>query len=73
MILSDSALVKCVLDFAIDDKIVLEIKKGDRFIKSNIDQLFSYLKIIGLQLGILANFTSRGLQFRRVINIKNNS
>jgi len=57
------------LDFVIEDKIALEIKKEDKFLKTNIDQLFAYLKATGLKLGILANFTKRGLQFKRVVNI----
>jgi len=71
--LSDGTSVRCFFDFVIDNKIALEIKKGDRFLKNNIDQLFSYLKISKLKLGILANFTSRGLQFKRIINLKDNS
>jgi len=57
------------MDFIIEDKIVLEIKKGERFLKQNIDQLYRYLKAGDLQLGILANFTSRGLQFKRIVNL----
>lgn len=66
-------LAKSYADFLIDGKIILEIKKGERFLKSNIDQLYSYLKLADIELGILANFTSRGLQFRRIINIRNSS
>jgi GxxExxY protein len=58
-----------LVDFIIEDKIVLEIKKGERFFKANIDQIYSYLKITGLKLGILANFTKKGLQFKRIINL----
>jgi len=32
------------LDFLIDNKLILEIKKGDRFLKTNIEQVYSYLK-----------------------------
>jgi len=58
-------------DFIVDNKIILEIKKGERFFKSNIDQLFSYLKVTGLKLGLLINFTRKGLQFKRIVNIRN--
>jgi GxxExxY protein len=56
------------LDFLIEDKIVLEIKKGDRFSRKHIEQIFSYLKVNGLKLGILANFGSKELKFKRIIN-----
>ena len=61
------------VDFLIEEKIILEIKRGDVFLKQNIDQLNSYLKMADLELGILANFTSHGLQFKRILNIKNHS
>jgi len=60
---------KYFLDFIIADKIALEIKKGDKFLKTDIDQLYAYLKATGLKLGILATFTKRGLQFKRIINL----
>jgi GxxExxY protein len=57
------------LDFLIEGKIVLEIKKGDRFSKRNIDQILEYLKVTGLKLGILANFGSKDLKFKRIVNL----
>ncbi len=57
------------LDFLIDDKIVLELKRGERVAKSNIDQIYAYLKATGLKLGILAQFTPSGIKFRRILNI----
>jgi GxxExxY protein len=59
------------LDFLIDNKVILEIKKGDRFLKQNIEQVNAYLKSTGLKLAIIANFTKTGLQFKRIVNIKN--
>ncbi len=58
------------LDFLVEDKLVLEIKKGDRFLKSNIEQVYAYLKRFNLKLGIIANFTKEGLRFKRIVNIK---
>ena len=62
---------KNYIDFIIDGKIVLEIKKGDRFSKRYFDQVNSYLKVTGMKLAILAHFTSEGVKFRRVLNIRN--
>ncbi len=58
------------LDFLIEDKIVLEIKRGEYFPKSNLNQVYGYLKATGLKLGIIVNFTSKGLRFKRILNIK---
>lgn len=60
---------KHYLDFVIDDKIVVELKSGEKFVKQNINQIFSYLKAKNLKLGILINFTKEGVKFRRIVNI----
>ena len=67
--IDNKEIAKGRVDIIIEDKIILEIKKGERFLKQNIDQLYSYLKITNFKLGILANFTSRGLRFKRIVNI----
>jgi len=58
------------LDFLIGNKIVLEIKRGEKFRKKDIEQLYSYLKATNLRLGIIANFTKSGVRFKRILNIK---
>lgn len=58
------------LDFLIENKIVLEIKKDNLFRKPNIDQVYAYLKSTGLKLEIIANFTRDGVRFKRIINVK---
>ena len=60
---------KCYIDFLIDGKVVLEIKKSGAFSKKNIDQVYSYLKALNLKLGILANFDKSGLKYRRIVNL----
>lgn len=70
LIIGGEIITSGISDFIIEDKIILEIKQGDSFLKTNIDQLNSYLKMSKLQLGILANFTSRGLIYKRILNIK---
>ena len=57
------------LDFLVEDKIVVEIKKGNRFSKSHIDQVLEYLKMNDFKLAILINFGNEGVVFKRIINI----
>ncbi len=57
------------LDFLIEEKIILEIKRGDHFSIGNIRQIYCYLKATNLDLGILANFTSTGIRYKRIVNI----
>jgi len=56
------------LDFLIEDKIVVEIKVGNRFHKKSFDQIISYLKANNKQLGILIKFTREGIKFVRIVN-----
>lgn len=58
-----------ILDFLYDDKVVIELKQGDIFSKSYIDQIYSYLKATGLKLGLLINFTRTGVKFKRIVNL----
>ena len=58
------------LDFLVENKIILEVKKGDYFSKRNIEQVYAYLQATGLKLAIIANFTSTGITFRRILNIE---
>ena len=69
--IKDSLITKGFIDFLIEDKVILELKKGERFLKQNIEQVYGYLKATGLELGIIANFTPHGLQFKRIVNIRN--
>jgi len=65
----DKFVTNNYLDFLLEDKIVLEIKQGNLFSKKDIEQVFNYLKITGLKLGILARFTKSGVKYKRIVNI----
>ncbi len=69
IIFYNNKIGKYFLDFLIDGKVVLEIKKADKFLKTNIDQTYAYLRSTNLKLGVLANFTKNGLQYKRIINL----
>ena len=66
----DTNIGRYFLDFLVEDKIVVEIKRGDHFSMNHIEQIFSYLQATNLELGILANFTSNGVKYKRIINIE---
>jgi len=70
---NDKIIGKNFVDFIVEDKIVVEIKKGNQFSKRHIDQVLEYLKLSGLKLAILINFGSSGVNFRRIINFNNDS
>lgn len=60
---------KGFLDFAVDSKIIVELKKDGYFSKTHIEQVLNYLKISNLKLAILINFTNEGVKFKRIVNI----
>ncbi len=56
------------LDFLVDRKVIVELKKGNNFSKSHIDQVVDYLKMNNLKLAILINFGSSVL-YKRIVNM----
>lgn len=57
-----------IFDFLIDQKIVLELKAVPFMKPDYYRQLRSYLKANSLELGILANFRTPKLTYKRVLN-----
>ncbi len=64
----DKIVGKNFCDFIIEDCVVVEIKKGDHFAKSHIDQVLQYLKITKNKLALLINFGNEKVSFKRLIN-----
>jgi len=58
------------LDFVVEDKIALEIKTVPFLRDEFTNQLLAYLVSTNLKLGIIANFRTQKLTYRRVINPK---
>jgi len=56
-------------DFLIEDKVILEIKKDGRFSKRFVDQVNHYLRVSGLQLALLVNFSRDGVHVKRFVNL----
>lgn len=56
-----------VLDFLVDDKIVLELKAGAPYKNSHIKQTLEYLKVTKKSLALLAFFSSEGVRIKRLI------
>lgn len=55
------------IDFIIEDLIALEIKAKAYFHQRDIKQVLAYLNAHELELGLLANFTTSGLVFKRIL------
>ena len=72
ILFKETEIGRYYFDFLIDDKIVLELKKGNHFLRKNIDQVKGYLKVTGYKLGIIINFTPNGVKSLRILNPNNN-
>lgn len=49
------------------DKIIVELKAMDGLVPEHYAQVINYLKATGYQLGLLVNFGTKSLQYKRLI------
>jgi len=54
-------------DFVCYDKIILEIKALNNLSSEHDAQVLNYLKATGFKLGILTNFGSKSLEYKRLV------
>jgi len=62
-----------IIDFLIDEKIVLEIKAKRIITKEDYFQIQRYLQILNIKLGLLINFRDRYLKPIRIVKIDSDS
>jgi len=58
------------VDFLVDDKISVEIKAVIQIEDVHLAQAINYLEAYNLEVGLLINFGSKSLDFKRVMNKK---
>lgn len=58
-------------DFICFDKIILEIKATDILIKAHVQQITNNVRATNFRLGLLINFGSPSLTYKRIINSYN--
>jgi GxxExxY protein len=54
------------VDFFVEEKVMVEIKAVIQLEDIHLAQAINYLEAYGLEIGLLINFGSRSLQFKRV-------
>ncbi len=60
--------VRCICDFIIEDKVIIEFKAKNYITKEDYYQTKRYLVTLNLQLAILVNFRQYRLSPKRVLN-----
>ncbi|ACK73165.1 conserved hypothetical protein [Gloeothece citriformis PCC 7424] len=58
------------VDFFVEEKIMVEIKAVIKLEDVHLAQAINYLEVYGLPIGLLINFGSRSLEFKRVMKPK---
>jgi len=58
---------KYIADFVCFDKVIIELKAMDSIIPQHLAQTINYLKCTDKRLGLIINFGTTSLQYRRVI------
>lgn len=62
--------IRCICDFIIEDKIILEFKTKNYLTKTDYYQVQRYLATLNLELAILINFRQIRLNLKRILNSK---
>ncbi len=60
-----------ILDFIIEDKLVVEFKTVPYLLNDHYEQIKRYLFTTNLKLGLLINFRDKRISPKRVLNINN--
>jgi GxxExxY protein len=58
-----------IFDFLVFDKIIIEIKQKNYLSYKDIQQVYKYLKAASLKLGLIVTFTSKGVKYKRIVNL----
>src|SRR6185312_3786427 len=58
------------VDFFVEDKIMTELKAVSHLDDSNLNQSINYLEAYNLPVGLLLNFGSKKLEFKRTYNTR---
>jgi GxxExxY protein len=54
-------------DFIVNDDIILEVKAVKEFSNEHIAQVINYLKLANSEIGLMVNFQTKSLQYKRYV------
>jgi len=58
---------KYFADFVCNEKIIVEFKACSALLDAHMGQVINYLKVTNMRLGVLVNFGSTSLVYRRIV------
>ena len=62
-----------IADFVAYDKVIVEIKALDKLTSREEAQVINYLKVSGLEVGVLINFGAPSLEWKRLVKTSGDS
>ena len=61
-------IAKRRLDLFVENKVLIELKATSETDNGDYNQIINYLRVFGLEVGLLLNFGSKSLQYKRFVN-----
>ena len=66
VIFRNKVIERYVADLVVENTVIVELKCCENLIREHQAQLFNYLKVSGLPIGLLINFRRRKLEYQRL-------
>ncbi|MEX1116757.1 MAG: GxxExxY protein [Akkermansiaceae bacterium] len=60
---------RLITDLIVDGKVIIETKVASSINDVHLAQVLSYLSVTGIQIGLIINFKTASLTFKRIANI----
>lgn len=54
-------------DLEVDDRLIVEAKTVEKIIDEHIGQVLNYLKITGMEVGVILNFKHAKLEWKKIV------
>ena len=70
VVFKEQIVGKNYFDFLVEGQVIVELKRRAYFSKKHMDQITNYLKVSDLKLGLLIGFSTEGVRFKRIVNIR---
>ena len=67
----DEKIDEYIPDLEVAGKVIVETKVVERIVDDHIGQVLNYLKISGLEVGVILNFRYASLQYKKLVNQRN--
>ena len=67
----DQIVGDCIPDITVNDEILVDAKSVDAIGENEQAQMLNYLRISGIQLGLVINFKNPRLEWKRVVRTRN--